>query len=216
MRLTIFTKLFLIYTVFVVIPIIISASFILWGYGDTLEKFFLEKIEIPNFLNEELFLILASLKVQIIYFVIVIIFLSLLGSFLASQRIINPLKKIIKGIKEVSSGNLNFVIDIKSGDELGESVKYFNQMTGQLKKAKLVLEESKDTLELKVVAKTKDLEKLVKEREETIQQRTKELQERVSDLERIQKLSVGRELKMAELKKEISELNLKLMKKATL
>lgn len=42
--------------------------------------------------------------------------------------------------------------------------------------------------------------------EKKVQQRTKELQERVEQLERFQKITIGRELKMAQLKKEIQRL----------
>lgn len=42
--------------------------------------------------------------------------------------------------------------------------------------------------------------------EEKIKERTKELQERVEELEKFHKLTVGRELKMIELKKKIKEL----------
>ena len=48
--------------------------------------------------------------------------------------------------------------------------------------------------------------KLREELEQRVQERTKELQEKVEELERIHKLTVGRELKMIELKKEIKEL----------
>lgn len=55
----------------------------------------------------------------------------------------------------------------------------------------------------------KDIEKLVEYQtklEEDVRERTKELRERVNELERFYKLTVGRELKMVELKKEIERL----------
>lgn len=42
--------------------------------------------------------------------------------------------------------------------------------------------------------------------EEQVSQRTKELQEKIEELEKFQKIAIGRELKMVELKKEIENL----------
>ena len=42
--------------------------------------------------------------------------------------------------------------------------------------------------------------------EEKIKERTKEIQERMAELERFQRLAVGRELRMVELKEEIKKI----------
>ena len=67
-------------------------------------------------------------------------------------------------------------------------------------------EEAQSILEVKVKARTKELEELTKSLDRKVKERTTELQERINQLERFSKLTVGRELKMAELKKEIEEL----------
>ncbi len=65
-------------------------------------------------------------------------------------------------------------------------------------------------LEIKVKARTEELEELTKTLDKRVDQRTKELgesekilQNRVNELEKLHKLTIGRELKMLELKKEI-------------
>ncbi len=68
------------------------------------------------------------------------------------------------------------------------------------------LEEAKSVLEIKVQARTKELEELAQDLEEKVKQRTKELQKRIDELERFHRLTVGRELKMLDLKKEIRKL----------
>lgn len=62
------------------------------------------------------------------------------------------------------------------------------------------------SLEVKIEARTKELKELAETLDEQVKGRTKELQEKVKELEKFSRLSVGRELKMIELKKEIKKL----------
>lgn len=78
-----------------------------------------------------------------------------------------------------------------------------------LEKTKKELEETKSVLEVKVQARTKELKELAGGLEQQVEKRTKELQEKIDELERFQKLAVGRELKMVELKNKIKELETK-------
>jgi hypothetical protein len=68
------------------------------------------------------------------------------------------------------------------------------------------IETSKATLEIKIRARTRELRELSEGLEKQVEKRTKELQKKVEELEEFNKLAVGRELKMIELKKEIKEL----------
>jgi len=67
-------------------------------------------------------------------------------------------------------------------------------------------EEAREILEVKVQARTKELKELADSLDQQVKDRTKELQERVDQLQRFQRLTIGRELRMAELKKKIKEL----------
>lgn len=67
------------------------------------------------------------------------------------------------------------------------------------------LEEAKSVLEIKVQARTKELQELANSLEKQIEERTQELQAKITELESFQKLAVGRELKMIELKSEIKK-----------
>lgn len=68
------------------------------------------------------------------------------------------------------------------------------------------LEEAKAVLEIKVRARTRELQGLAQNLEAEVQKRTKEVYQRMEELERFQKLAVGRELKMIELKTKLSQL----------
>ncbi len=74
------------------------------------------------------------------------------------------------------------------------------------------LEEIKNTLEIRVAARTKELEELAISLEEKVKERTKELQEKIEEMEKFQKLTVGREIVMIELKEEIKRLKEELEK----
>jgi HAMP domain-containing protein len=146
-----------------------------------------------------------------------LLFLIVLLSFLLQRMVISPLLEIERGMEIFKKGNLSFRLIPKSKDEIGDLAEGFNQMAEKLeesykgleekvKEATKELEEAKTVLEIKVAARTKELKELVERQEEIIRERTKELQEKIADLERFQKLAVGRELKMIELKKELEKL----------
>jgi len=61
-------------------------------------------------------------------------------------------------------------------------------------------------LEIKVKARTRELEELTETLDEKVKKRTAELQKRINELERFHKVTVGRELKMIELKKELKKI----------
>lgn len=75
-----------------------------------------------------------------------------------------------------------------------------------LKKAKEDLEISEVMLKIRVKARTKQLEELSDSLEGQVREKTKELQDRLDELERFHKLTVGRELKMIGMKREMEKL----------
>ncbi len=64
----------------------------------------------------------------------VMIFLISGISFLISRMITNPIDTLTKGARAVGRGELDYVVDVKTGDELEELAKSFNKMTFDLKK----------------------------------------------------------------------------------
>ncbi len=70
-----------------------------------------------------------------------------------------PMTKFLIGTREISSGNLNYKINIKRSDEIGVFAESFNKMTEDLRKAKKEITEWSTELEKRVEEKTEELKK---------------------------------------------------------
>jgi len=139
---------------------------------------------------------------------ITLIFIFIVSVFF-SQLIVNPIKKLQGGVEIIRKGKLGYRVDIRTNDEIEELGKTFNKMAEELDIYHAALEESKIVLQVKVKARTRELEELAKSLEGKVKIRTRELEKRLSELEKFHKLTVGRELKMMDLKKEIEKLKIK-------
>ena len=223
---------------YTVIPLLISGVLIIYTYQSLIVELLTRKgLELGEEIIKSLSLALQEAKIQAFLTLFIVIVLTLFGNILVSRNLIRPLKKLLKGTKEIARGNLDFKIEIESQDELGDLSIQFNKMTQQLKEIKAsleksktelgvkvkertkelektteALEESKTVLAIKVKARTQELENLTKNLEEQVKERTGELQEKVKELEKFQKFAVGREMKMVELKEEMKKLKKELEK----
>jgi hypothetical protein len=65
------------------------------------------------------------------------------------------------------------------------------------------IEEARTTLEIKVLARTRELREIAGGLESKVEERTTDLQKKIEELEKFLDLTVGRELRMVELKEEI-------------
>lgn len=142
---------------------------------------------------------------------IILIFLFIISIFF-SQLIVSPIKKLHSGMEIIRKGNLDYRVDIRTNDEIEDLGTAFNQMTEELEKYHSASEESKAILQIKVKARTKELEELAEGLDSKVKDRTKRLEKRLSELEKFHKLTVGREIKMIKLKKEIQKLKNKEIK----
>jgi len=129
---------------------------------------------------------------QVIIFSIIMLLsatgVSVILTILLVNQITAPILRLTNAVSEIGKGNMNVTIDTHSQDEIGQLATAFNQMTKDLQQSHTKLE-----------SYSKDLENQVAKR-------TEELQRQMEEMQRLQKLTIDRELKMVELKKEIETL----------
>ena len=75
---------------------------------------------------------------------------ALLASGLVARRVLSPLKRLGEGVKRIGSGDLNYRVDLRTGDEIESLADQFNKMAG-------ALQEAYDRLEEKVAERTREL-----------------------------------------------------------
>lgn len=162
-----------------------------------------------SLLKQEAFkVVLFQVIIAIVLFVVIYLVLFII----LERSIFSPLSRLRETIAMIQRGDEKATVDIKADNEIGDVSKSFNEMIKELRESHIALQEAKTTLEIRVRARTKEIEEVAKSLDHKVKERTKELQEKLRELERFHRLAVGRELKMIELKKEIKELKKRLSK----
>jgi HAMP domain-containing protein len=142
---------------------------------------------VVEYQTDEIFASVRRLRKMMLIVSAVLTGLALFFGLFISHDISVPITKLRAASKHVCTGDLNFSIDIKSKDEIGELADSFEKMTEYLRKTTT----SMDNLECEIAER--------KTAEQKFQQKIEELRQFVN-------VASGRELKMIELKKEIDVL----------
>jgi len=130
---------------------------------------------------------------QFTIIVIIIVFASILVCYfliavLLTQTVLNNIDKLKSAAVLLEHGDLDTPIVKTSKDEIGELAETLNKMRKEVKGSR------------------KDLEEANKGLEQLVDQRTQELQTKLDELERLNRFMIDREIKMVELKNELSKL----------
>ncbi|OHB43539.1 MAG: hypothetical protein A2069_06785 [Planctomycetes bacterium GWB2_41_19] len=128
---------------------------------------------------------LSKLKYNVIYVLIIGLFLVVLISIFLSGSIVKPIQTLIHGMSRVSDGDLSYKTSVKSRDEIGLLGAAFNDMLMRLNKAHQELQ-----------GKTEELREAFNEisllnvtLEKRVEERTKELREKQHQLVQAGKLA---------------------------
>jgi methyl-accepting chemotaxis protein len=111
------------------------------------------------------------------------IFIGFIIAAKLTKTVTYPVKKILEATKGIASGKLGTTVSYNDKTEFGELAQNFNIMSSELKKRNEALIKKDGELEKKSI----------------------ELQRRVNELEEFYEMSVGRELRMQELKNKIEK-----------
>ena len=170
-----------------------------WGIHSYTARYFVSYERVDKEINR--------IKKQIMLLsIIALVFTAFLMGKGVDKLVVMPIKKFQEGVQKISGGNLERKIDIKTGDEIESLAKEFNLMIERLKKSKQEVEEARNVLEIKVRARTRELAELNQELERKVKERTKNLLKKLEELQEYQQVAMGRDLKMAEFRREIKRL----------
>ena len=123
-----------------------------------------DAFQLSDVSNAEILTAKQTADLFVMLFIIILAVIVLTNSFLFGRRIVKSISKLQKGTEIIAGGNLDYSIDIRSKDEIGNLSHAFNQMTQKLK-------ESYTELEKRVQERTADLAKANKALLEQITER---------------------------------------------
>jgi methyl-accepting chemotaxis protein len=154
--------------------------------------------QISDTINKIILLMIFSAGISLL---VAVIF-----SFFLAKIFLKPLEFLKNTASKVAEGDLHQRAKVNSGDEVGYLASVFNKMLNNIESAQIELKESEEKLEKRVQERTLELENLKNDLEKEVDDRTKEMKKQLEEMEKIQSLTIGRELKMAEIKRKIEEL----------
>lgn len=123
---------------------------------------------------------------------------AIVAAFAATRSVTKPLRALQEGTKILASGDLDYRIDMERKDEIGQLANDFDLMSENLSKtliSKRALEQANQQLAFEI---------------EDRKQAQDDLKQNMTQLERFNRLAVGRELRMVELKQEVNDLLMQL------
>ncbi len=88
----------------------------------------------------------TNFTTYLLLFSLLIIFSSIWFGYYLARSIVDPLEILVDGTKRISRGELDFQIDLESGDEIGMLLESFNSMTTQLQQNRKELAQSQEEL----------------------------------------------------------------------
>jgi len=105
----------------------------------------------------EAFAPLFAMQFGLSVFTLIVLFFIIFTAIIASNKISRPIKILHEGTEIIAKGNLDYQVEIKSGDEIELLSNAFNQMTTSLKRSYTEVKKYSHKLEEMVEQKTKDL-----------------------------------------------------------
>lgn len=158
------------------------------------------------------FIASGSNKLDVTFFVITLplaTFIFFFG-FAMGQNFASPVKKILKRATDLSKGDLTTRVYLETKDEFGELAKIFNKIAEDMAESRSKAEKTEKVVDLKVRAKTQDLEEIINNLDQKFKNRTIELERIAGESENLKEQIKNREKQAVDLKMELNRLKEKL------
>jgi len=111
-----------------------------------------------DYQTAELFAPIITLRNVLLSISLMLTMLAVIIGFSISSSISNPLSKLRSAIDKMGEGNLDYRIEVKTRDEIGQLALAFNQMTEHRKRNEEELQKARNELEVRVEQRTAELQ----------------------------------------------------------
>lgn len=144
-----------------------------------------------------------SLSIEVYaIFALVAVFVFLFG-FAIGQRFSSPVRQLLEKAEKLSRGELTSRIYLETKDEFEELSKAFNKIAEELEQSHKTVETAEDVADVRVRAKTQELEEEINNLDQKVKNRAQEIQKMIGESEKLQELAENRATEIVRLKKEI-------------
>lgn len=158
------------------------------------------------------FVALGTSKLSFSFYVVIFllaVFIFLFG-FAIGQEFSSPVKKLLKRAIELSQGDLATRVYLETKDEFGELAKIFNKIAENLEESHSKVEKTEKSVDIKVRAKTQDLEEVINSLDQKVKNRTIELARIIDESEKLKDEVKNKEKEAVDFKIELNQLKEKL------
>ncbi len=97
-------------------------------------------------------------RIFMLVFVLSLVFVILI-SYMLARQIIKPIEKLILGAGIIAGGNYDYIVDIKSKDEVGDLAFEFDKMSMAIKQSRLEINQKVNDQTEEIVTKNEDMGK---------------------------------------------------------
>jgi len=161
-----------------------------------------------------IFIALEYEKLDVNFYIVLFLlaFFVFVFGFATGQTFTSPVKELLNRATELSKGNLSARAYLETKDEFSELASVLNKIAEELEESHLREENSEKSINLKVKARTQDLEETIKALDQKIKNRTIELEKLIKKSDELQANAKEKEVEISQLKKELNDLGQKTAK----